>query len=116
MRAPGPLAIVDGVFADGSRGALRCEDGRIVAVGAAVSAQPGDVVVAAAGALLAPALVDFGVFAVDRPAFHFGGIVRAALMPDQDPPLDHPARIRFAAQSGKPGLWVHPLAAATQAG
>ncbi|WP_423142003.1 dihydroorotase [Parablastomonas sp. CN1-191] len=114
MRAPGPLAIVDGVFADGSRGALRCENGRIVAVGAAVSAQPGDVVVAAAGALLAPALVDFGVFAVDRPAFHFGGIVRAALMPDQDPPLDHPARIRFAAQSGKPGLWVHPLAAATQ--
>jgi len=35
-------------------------------------------------------------------------------MPDQSPALDHPARVRFAAQSGKPGLWVHPLAAATR--
>ncbi len=35
-------------------------------------------------------------------------------MPDQDPPLDHPARIQFLAYSGKPDLWVHPLAAATQ--
>jgi dihydroorotase len=36
-------------------------------------------------------------------------------MPDQGPPLDHPARVRFAAQSGKPDFWVHPLAAATPA-
>ncbi|HEU4651158.1 MAG TPA: dihydroorotase, partial [Croceibacterium sp.] len=28
---------------------------------------------------------------------------------------DHPARVRFAAASGKPDLWVHPLAAATLA-
>uniref|UniRef100_UPI0038F7878E hypothetical protein n=1 Tax=Streptomyces niveiscabiei TaxID=164115 RepID=UPI0038F7878E len=28
--------------------------------------------------------------------------------------LDHPARVRFAAQSGKPDMWVHPLAAATR--
>ncbi len=34
-------------------------------------------------------------------------------MPDQSPPLDHPASVRFAAQSGKPDFWVHPLAAAT---
>jgi dihydroorotase len=34
-------------------------------------------------------------------------------MPDQSPPLDHPARVRFAASSGKPDFWVHPLAAAT---
>jgi dihydroorotase len=34
-------------------------------------------------------------------------------MPDQSPPLDHPARVRFAAQSGKPDFWVHPLGAAT---
>ena len=54
-----------------------------------------------------------GVFAIDKPAFHFGGITRAALMPDQSPPLDHPARVRFAAQSGKPDFWVHPLGAAT---
>ena len=34
-------------------------------------------------------------------------------MPDQSLPLDHPARIQFLAYSGKPDLWVHPLAAAT---
>lgn len=95
-------------------GAVRCVGDRIAEVGADVAPRDGDVVVDARGALIAPALVDFGVFAVDRPAFHFGGIVRAALMPDADPPLDHPARVRFAAQSGKPDLWVHPLAAATR--
>ena len=59
-------------------------------------------------------MVDFGIFKVDKPALHFGGITRAALMPDQAPPLDHPARVRFLAQSGKPDLWVHPFAAATK--
>ncbi len=55
-----------------------------------------------------PGLVDLGVFEIDKPAFHFGGITRAALMPDQNPPLDYPARVRFAASYGKPDLWVHP--------
>jgi len=96
-------------------GGLRTEGDRIVAVGAKVAAQTGDRVHDARGLLVTPGLVDLGVFAVDKPAFHFGGITRAALMPDQGPPLDHPARVRFAAQSGKPGLWVHPLAAATRA-
>jgi dihydroorotase len=91
---------------------VRCIEGRIEAVGSVV-AQNGDEVVDAAGLLVAPGLVDFGVFAIDKPAFHFGGITRAALMPDQSPPLDHPARVRFAAASGKPDFWVHPLAAAT---
>ena len=68
----------------------------------------------ARGALIAPGLVDLGVFAIDKPAFHFGGITRAALMPDQNPPLDRPSTVRYAAQSGKPDLWVHPLAAATR--
>ena len=95
-------------------GAIRCENGVVVALHGAVVAQPGDTVVNAKGALIAPALIDLGVFAIDRPAFHFGGVVRAALMPDETPPLDHPARVRFAAQSGKPDLWVHPLAAATR--
>lgn len=94
-------------------GAIRCAGGRIVAVGEAVP-QNGDAVIDAKGALVAPGLIDLGVFAIDKPAFHFGGITRAALMPDQAPPLDHPARVRFAAQSGKPDLWVHPLAAATR--
>jgi len=94
-------------------GALRCEGGRIVAVGD-VAPQDVDEVFDAGGKLIAPGLVDLGVFAIDKPAFHFGGITRAALMPDQGPPLDHPARMRFAAQSGKPDMWVHPLAAATR--
>ena len=95
-------------------GTLRCVEGRIQAVGEA-GPQDGDEIVDAGGLLVTPGLVDFGVFAIDKPAFHFGGITRAALMPDQSPPLDHPARVRFAAASGKPDFWVHPLAAATVA-
>jgi dihydroorotase len=95
-------------------GALRCADGVIVAVGAEVAPADGDEVVAARGKLIAPGLVDLGVFAIDKPACHFGGITRAALMPDQSPPLDYPSRINFIAKSGKPDLWVHPLAAATR--
>lgn len=94
-------------------GSIRCEGGRIVALGE-VAPTEGDEVFDAKGALVAPGLVDLGVFSIDKPAFHFGGITRAGLMPDQGPPLDHPARVRFAAQSGKPDLWVHPLAAATR--
>jgi dihydroorotase len=113
-----PLTVTGGklVLPDGTitPGALRSEGGFITAIGADVAAQPGDEVHDAGGRLIAPGLVDIGVFAIDKPAFHFGGITRAALMPDQNPPLDVPARVRFAAQSGKPDLWVHPLAAATQ--
>ena len=75
--------------------------------------EQGDEVVDAKGQLVAPGIVDLGVFAIDKPAFRFGGITRAALMPDQNPPLDYPARVNFIAKSGKPDLWVHPLAAAT---
>ena len=95
-------------------GALRCADGLIAALGRDVTAEDGDDVVNARGKLLAPGIVDLGVFAVDKPAFHFGGITRAALMPDQSPPLDLPSRVNFIAKSGKPDLWVHPLAAATR--
>lgn len=93
-------------------GSIRCVAGIIAEIGE-FAPHDGDETLAAHGLLAAPGLVDFGVFAVDKPAFHFGGITRAALMPDQPPPLDHPARVRFAAQSGKPDFWVHPLAAAT---
>lgn len=114
---PRPLTITGGklVLPTGAPqpGALRVAEGRIVALGD-VSPEPGDEVLNAKGALVTPGLVDFGVFAIDKPAFHFGGITRAALMPDQGPPLDHPARVRFAAQSGKPDMWVHPLGAATR--
>ena len=108
MKDLAPLAILNGriVLPEGepARGGLRCEGDRIVAVGPDVAAQEGDRVVDARGALIAPGLVDLGVFAIDKPAFHFGGITRAALMPDQGTVLDKPAAVRFAAQSGKPDL------------
>ncbi len=66
------------------------------------------------GLLIAPGIIDLGVFATDKPAFRFGGITRAALLPDQNPVHDDPATIRFAALKGKPDFWVHPLAAATR--
>lgn len=110
-----PLTIKNGLVVTASGmidGAVRCEDGVISSVGESAW-YDGDEVVDAGGRIVAPGLVDLGVFAIDKPAFHFGGITRAALMPDQSPPLDHPARVRFAAQSGKPDFWVHPIAAAT---
>lgn len=116
MKQQRPLIITGGklVLAEDVRaGNVRCVDGRIVALGD-VAPDDGDEVIDAAGKLVAPGLVDLGVFAVDKPAFHFGGITRAALMPDQAPPLDHPARVQFLAYSGKPDFWVHPLAAATR--
>jgi dihydroorotase len=119
MKQHAPLTVTNGrLVLPGGRieaGAVRCEGGFVCAIGGEVQPQPGDRVHDAGGHLIAPGLVDFGVFEVDKPAFHFGGITRAALMPDQNPPLDVAARVRFAAQSGKPDFWVHPLAAATVA-
>jgi len=115
MKQARPLTITGGQLVTASgvqRGAVRCVGGMIETVGD-VAPQDGDEIFDARGRLVTPGLVDFGVFAIDKPAFHFGGITRAALMPDQSPPLDHPARVRFAASSGKPDLWVHPLASAT---
>ncbi|AOH85445.1 dihydroorotase [Sphingomonas panacis] len=66
------------------------------------------------GKLLAPAIVDLGVFAIDLPAFHRGGIVRVGLMPDQSPVLDNPGLVQRAALIGRPDLWIHPIAAATR--
>ena len=115
MKQQRPATIANGrlVTPDGLReGTLRLVDGMIDAINA--SAQDGDETIDANGALVAPGLVDLGVFAIDKPAFHFGGITRAALMPDQSPPLDLPSRVSYIAKSGKPDFWVHPLAAATR--
>lgn len=103
------LVTPEGVIA----GSLRAAQGRIAAIGA-IAPEVDDDVVDAQGGLLVPGLVDLGVFAIDRPAFRFGGITRAALMPDQAPPLDLPSRVSYIAKSGKPDLWIHPLAAATR--
>ena len=68
----------------------------------------------AAGQIVAPGIIDLGVFKTDKPAFHFGGITRAALMPDTSPVLDEPGLVQHAGRGGKPDFWVHPLAAATR--
>ncbi|WP_397504990.1 dihydroorotase family protein [Qipengyuania sp. R86523] len=115
MKQQRPLTIEGGQLvtpAGVQGGALRLVDGCIDGIGTA--AQDGDEVIDAGGALVAPGLVDLGVFAIDKPAFHFGGITRAALMPDQSPRLDLPSRVSYIAKSGKPDFWVHPLAAATR--
>ena len=115
MKQQRPVTIANGrlVTPDGLReGTVRLVNGMVDAIDA--SAQDGDETIDANGALVAPGLVDLGVFAIDKPAFHFGGITRAALMPDQSPPLDLPSRVSYIAKSGKPDFWVHPLAAATR--
>ena len=117
MKQLRPLTITGGklVMADSvTDGAIRLEKGVIADVGPNIAPQDGDEVLDAGGKLVTPGLVDFGVFSIDKPAFHFGGITRAALMPDQSPALDYPSRINYIAKSGKPDMWVHPLAAATR--
>ena len=79
MKQVAPLTIANGriVTSDGVvQGGVRIVDGRIADVG--TGASPDDETVDARGALIVPGLVDLGVFAVDKPAFHFGGIARAA--------------------------------------
>ncbi|SCW39359.1 dihydroorotase [Sphingobium faniae] len=112
------LAIVNGKLADPAgaslaSGTVLIEDDRIVATGDVVVPQDAKTV-DAGGLVVAPGLVDLGVFATDKPAFHFGGITRAALMPDQSSPLDDVGLIRQATREGKPDFWVHPIAAATR--
>ncbi|GBH29817.1 MULTISPECIES: dihydroorotase [Sphingobium] len=112
------LAIINGRLADPAgdallSGSILIEGDRIVAAGDI--AVPADAErIDAQGQVVAPGLVDLGVFATDKPAFHFGGITRAALMPDQSSLLDDAALIRQATRAGKPDFWVHPIAAATR--
>ncbi len=112
------IAIVNGLLADPagdalSPGSVLIEGDRILWAGA--TDVPADAErIDAQGLVVAPGLVDLGVFATDKPAFHFGGITRAALMPDQSAPLDDVGLIRQATRAGKPDFWVHPIAAATR--
>lgn len=102
-------AIVNG--ADGQAVVI---DGHVIEAVGAINAPAGAETLDAKGAVIAPGIVDLGVFAIDKAAFCAGGIVRAALMPDQSPALDDPGLIQRAADSGKPDVWVHPLGAATR--
>ncbi|MBZ9647874.1 amidohydrolase family protein [Sphingobium sp. 3R8] len=112
------IAIINGRLADPAGDALTpgivlIAGDRIVAAGDV--AVPDDAQrIDAQGLVVAPGLIDLGVFATDKPAFHFGGITRAALMPDQRAPLDEVGLIREATRAGKPDFWVHPIAAATR--
>jgi len=94
-------------------GGVLVRDGRITALGGFEI--PADAEwIDAQGKLIAPGLIDVGVFAIDRPAFVAGGITRAVLMPDGSQPIETVALIQHAAAAGKPKVWVHPLAAATR--
>ena len=73
---------------------VHIEDGKIASVG---KAAPMAENIDASGLIVAPGIIDLGVFKTDKPAFRFGGITRAALMPDQSPVHDDPATVRFAA-------------------
>jgi dihydroorotase len=107
-----PLLITNARLLGGESASLLAVDGRIAALNPAETPE-GTETVDARGQWLAPGIVDLGVFATDKPAFHFGGITRAALMPDSGP-LDNMGLVERAAKGGKPDLWVHPLAAATK--
>ncbi|MDQ1230135.1 dihydroorotase family protein [Sphingomonas sp. SORGH_AS_0879] len=90
---------------------LLVEDGVITGTG---EAPEGATVIDCGGKMLAPGIVDLGVFQVDRAACRAGGIVRIGLMPDQSPVLDDPGVVQRAALIGRPDLWIHPIAAATR--
>lgn len=96
-----------------SAGGVLIDGDTIVATGL-IEVPEGTETIDCDGQMLAPAIVDLGVFAIDLPAFHAGGIVRVGLMPDQSPVLDDPGIVQRAALIGRPGLWIHPIAAATR--
>ncbi len=89
-------------------------DGDRIAATTDIDMRNVDEVIDAKGLIVAPGIVDFGVFGVDRAACAAGGITRVALMPDQSPPLDDPGLVQRASLAAKPHLWVHPMAAATR--
>ncbi len=106
--------LVDPVAATQTRGDLLVENRRIAATGPRLAAPASVRVIEANGRVLAPGLIDSGVFRTDVAASVAGGITSIVLMPDQSPPLDDPALIERAERLGKPRLWVRPLAAATR--
>lgn len=107
-----PLLIRNARLLGGDSGSLLVTGGRIAALNPSETPEDAETI-DAKGQWLAPGIIDLGVFATDKPAFHFGGITRAALMPDSGP-LDGAGLVERAAKGGKPDLWVHPLAAATK--
>jgi len=114
----GLIAIVNGRLCDPQAGSLSegtvlVKGDQIAAIGEADFPEDAEII-DAGGMLVAPGIIDLGVFKTDKPAFHFSGITRAGLMPDQSPVLDEPGLVQHAARAGKPDFWVHPLGAATR--
>jgi dihydroorotase len=113
-----PLAIIGGRVIDPASGhdgiaTVLVRDRMIAGIGQ--GAPPADAeIIDATGLVVAPGLIDAGVFRADPAACHIGGITRIVLMPDQRPPLDDPALVAFTQAMGKPDVWVHPLVAATR--
>lgn len=107
--AGGTLVLADRTL----RGDLLIRGDTIAALGA-IDAPADAEIIDASGLHVAPGIIDFGVFNVDKRACIAGGITRIALMPDLTPPLDDPGLVQRAALAAKPDLWVHPLAAATK--
>lgn len=94
-------------------GALLIRDGLIVDCGAGLTAPEGAAVVDAAGACLAPGLIDLRANLGEPGAEHretiasaaqaaaAGGITTICVLPDTDPPLDDPALISFITRRGE---------------
>jgi dihydroorotase len=106
--------LIDPATGMDAAGDLLVAERSIAAVGPGLAAPAGAQVIEAGGKVLAPGLIDAGVFRTDVAAALAGGVTTALLMPDQSPPLDDPALIERAERLGKPTLWVRPLAAATR--
>jgi dihydroorotase len=94
-------------------GALLIRDGLIVDCGAGLTAPESAAVVDAAGACLAPGLIDLRANLGEPGAEHretiasaaqaaaAGGITTICVLPDTDPPLDDPALISFVTRRGE---------------
>ncbi|MGL6043160.1 MAG: dihydroorotase [Sandaracinobacteroides sp.] len=106
--------LVDPASGTEAIGDLLVANREIASVGVGLEAPEGAETLDAGGHVLAPGLIDAGVFRTDVEAAVAGGITSVLLMPDQSPPLDDPALIERAERLGKPRLWVRPLAAATR--
>lgn len=108
--------IVDPIAGTITEGGVLIRDGVIEAVGDIDQGlfRRSDVVADARGALIAPGLVDAGVFAIDPEAATAGGVTTSLLMPDQSPPLDNPALIRQATSFPRDAVSILPFAAATR--
>lgn len=106
--------LIDPAQNEETTGDLLVANRRIVATGPSLDAPEGAEIVNATGLVLAPGLIDSGVFRTDTAAAIAGGITTVTLMPDQSPPLDDPALVERAERLGKPLLWVRPMAAATR--